>query len=92
MRPAIMGMMGIYSETCIMRCDGENDVCFFVKGSNWVSNRIRTLFAELRESSFKIYQGSDRVGAALGTFHGSKSITFKKYPGDDQTGSSILSH
>lgn len=90
MRPTIMGMMGLYSETRIMRCDGEQDVWYFGEGSNWISNRLRTFFGMQREASFKIYQGSSRVGTALETFHGTKSITFKTYPGDDEQGSAVL--
>jgi len=95
MRPTIMGMMGLYSETRIMRCDGENDVWFFGEGSNWVSNRIRTVFGMQRESSFKLYKGSDQVGKALETFHGTKSITFQNTETDPdnpvRVGSGILS-
>lgn len=90
MRPTIVGMMGIYSETRIMRCDGEGDVWFFGEGSGWVYNRIRTLFRMQRESAFKIYRGDDRVGTAKETFHGSKSISFSTYPEDDPTSSSFL--
>lgn len=89
MRPTIMGMMGLYSETRIMRCDGKGEVWFFGEGANWISNRIRTLFAMQRESSFKIYEGSGKFGTALETFHGTKSISFKDNH-DDPLGSAVL--
>jgi len=96
MRPTIMGMMGLYSETRIMRCDGSGDVWFFGEGSNWIGNRIRTFFGNLfglqREGSFNIYQGSAQYGTALETFHGQKSITFQAHSGADQVtlGSTVL--
>jgi len=89
MRPTVMGMMGLYSETRIMRCDGQGDVWFFGEGANWMSNRIRTLFAMQRESSFKVYKGGDKFATALETFHGTKSITFKTQT-DDPLGSAVL--
>lgn len=91
MRPTLVGMMGLYSETRIMRCDGDS-VWFFGEGSAWMSNRIRTLFQVQREASFKIYQGSERVGTAQETFHGTKSITFRSYGGErtDAWGSAVL--
>merc|ERR1711907_795530 len=97
MRPTIMGMMGLYSETRIMRCDGAGDVWFFGEGSNWVSNRIRTFFGNVfglqREGSFNIYDNSEHYGTALEVFHGSvKSITFQRGAGNHQVtlGSSVL--
>jgi hypothetical protein len=91
-----MGMMGLYSETRIMRCVGQGDVWFFGEGSNWIGNRIRTFFGNLfglqREGSFKIYQGDEQFGTALETFHGQKSITFQRGTGTDQVtlGSTVL--
>lgn len=90
MRPTIVGMMGLYSSNRIMRCDGTGDPWFFGEGSNWMGNRIRSFFGMQRESSFKVFQGSERIGTALETFHGTKSITFKRYPGDTQMGSAVL--
>jgi hypothetical protein len=96
MRPTIMGMMGLYSETRIMRCDGGGDVWYFGEGSNWVSNRIRTFFGNIfglqREGSFKIYNGTVQFGTALETFHGQKSITFQQGTGENQNtlGSAVL--
>jgi hypothetical protein len=96
MRPTLMGMMGLYSETRIMRCDGQGDVWFFGEGSNWIGNRIRTFFGNVfglqREGSFNIYQNSDHFGTAIETFHGQKSITFQKGTGTSQVtlGSTVL--
>jgi len=89
MRPTLMGMMGLYSETRIMRCDGDGDVWFFGEGSNWISNRIRSFFHMQRESSFKVYKGSSKFATALETFHGTKSISFKAN-NDDPLGSTVL--
>lgn len=91
-----MGMMGLYSESRIMRCDGVGDVWFFGEGSNWVSNRIRSFFGNIfglqREGSFKIYNHDGQYGTALETFHGQKSITFQQGTGSDQNtlGSAVL--
>lgn len=97
MRPTIMGMMGLYSESRIMRCDGEGDVWFFGEGSNWVGNRIRTFFGNVfgmqRQGSFKMYQGSSAWGTCLETFTGpSKSISFQKGSGNtaNDLGSGVL--
>lgn len=90
MRPTLIGMAGLYSESRIMRCDGTGDPWFFGEGSNWMGNRIRSFFNMQRESSFKLFYGSTRMATALETFHGTKSITFKHYPGDNQMGSAVL--
>jgi len=89
MRPTLVGMMGLYSETRIMRCDGDS-VWFFGEGTGWMTNRLRTFFHMQREASFKIYNATGRVGTALETFQGTKSITFRQYPGDDMWGSAVL--
>jgi hypothetical protein len=97
MRPTIMGMMGLYSESRIMRCDGAGEVWFFGEGSNWVGNRIRTFFGNVfgmqRQGSFKIYQGSQSWGTCAETFSGpSKSIAFQKGSGNtaNDLGSGVL--
>jgi len=90
MRPTLVGMMGLYSSNRIMRCDGVGDPWFFGEGSNWMGNRIRSALGMQRESSFKLFHGSTRNATALETFHGTKSITFKSYPGDNQMGSAVL--
>lgn len=96
MRPTLMGMMGLYSESRIMRCDGAGDVWFFGEGSDWISNRIRSFFGAIfglqREGSFKIYKGSEQYGTAIETFHGDKSISFSRGAGRDaiSLGSSVL--
>jgi len=96
MRPTLIGMAGLYSETRIMRCDGEGSVWFFGEGNNWVGNRIRTFFGNIfgmqREGSFTIYENGDQYGTALETFHGQKSITFQRGTGTDQVtlGSTVL--
>lgn len=96
MRPTLMGMLGLYSETRIMRCDGGGDVWFFGEGSGWVSNRIRGTFGRWfgmqRESTFRVYQNGNIFGTALETFHGSqKSITFRTGTvNPDRLGSAVL--
>lgn len=89
MRPTLMGMMGLYSESRIMRCDGSDDVWFFGEGSDWISNRIRSFFGSIfglqREGTFTVYRGNEHYGKAAEVFHGpSKSITFTRGEGATQ--------
>jgi hypothetical protein len=101
MRPTIMGMMGLYSESRIMRCDGDGDIWYFGEGSHWMTNRIRSFFGNIfglqREGSFILYRErdgtSEQYGNAIETFHGDKSITFNRGFGSQQQitlGSSVL--
>merc|ERR1711991_742144 len=98
MRPTIVGMMGLYSESRIMRCDGNEDqVWFFGEGSDWMSNRIRSWFGSIfgmqREGTFSVYRGSETYGSAAEVFHGpTKSITFSRGSGSHEytLGSSVL--
>jgi hypothetical protein len=84
MRPTLMGMVGLYDESRIMRCDGnETEVWFFGEGSSWISNRVRSWFGSIfglqREGTFTVYKGSDTYGSAAEVFHGpTKSITFSR--------------
>jgi hypothetical protein len=100
MRPSIMGMIGPYSETRIMRCDEEGDVWYFGEGAHWITNMIYSsfsfIFGSTRERTFILYRQrngeSMQYGNALETFHGDKSISFNKGFGSSQVslGSSIL--
>lgn len=100
MRPSIMGMIGPYSETRIMRCDEQGDIWFFGEGAHWISNIFYStfsfIFGSTRERTFILYKQhegtSHEYGNALEKFHGDKSIQFNKDFGHRQApiGSAIL--
>lgn len=62
-RPTLVGMLGLYSSSRVMRCDG-GDVYTFTEGTNWIANRIRRFWGAATDFRFKLYRNSDMVGIA----------------------------
>jgi hypothetical protein len=74
----------------IARCDGKGPTYTFTEGSNWISNKIRSLFRVNQAQTYQLYADGNFVANVQEVNSGYPSLTLNDEESGKEKGSAIL--